>query len=130
MSRVVERDDAGFFGFFLRASFAWFCRLGTDGPRWGRAEHGEEPVQPFATGPRLGSGSRFEVEGLHPVEGRVAQGQSLDDRPPVADVSLAGTLGIETLEDLLVQVDAEGASWLAFLGVDRAGPAALADRAA
>ena len=76
------------------------------------------------TVPLLCSGSGFEVEGLEQVGSGVAQGQLVEGGPQVDDVAFTATVWIETLEQVLVEVDAEGAT-LAAGGVDRTGPLAL-----
>jgi hypothetical protein len=53
------------------------------------------------------AGSRFQPERSHQVQGRVAQGQTVDRGPQVDDITLLAALLVEALEDLLVQVDAE-----------------------
>ena len=54
----------------------------------------------------------------------MAKGEPVDGSPQIDDVALAATLWIEALEEILVEVDAEGAT-LAARGVDRTGPLAL-----
>ncbi len=97
----------------VRAAGAWSC-----------------PTVPL-TVPLLCSGGGFEGKGLHEVDSGLARGQSLEDSPEVNDISLDSTFGIETLEDVFLEMDAEGASfaWVVF-GVKRAGPTALAAAAA
>src|SRR6187402_2300166 len=69
-------------------------------------------LAPFLTVPLLccRAGDGFEAKGLHQVEGRVAQGQPLDGGPQVDHVALAAALPGEALEDVVVQVHAEGAA--------------------
>src|SRR5262245_9684594 len=82
--------------------------------------------EPFLTVPLLccRARDRFEVERLHQVERRVAQGQLMDTRPQVDDVALVAAPRGEALEDVVGQMHAEGAA-ARVAAVDRTGAAAL-----
>ena len=54
---------------------------------------------------------------MHEVDGCLTQRDSLDGGPQVDDVALLGTARQEALEDVLVEVDAEGLAPLAAVGV-------------
>src|SRR5262249_20871013 len=66
---------------------------------------------------------RLEVEGLHQVERGLAQVQVVQGGPQVDDVALLLAARIEAVEDVLVEVDAEGAAAaVAAVGRARAAP--------
>src|SRR5215471_11075592 len=69
-------------------------------------------------------GCGFEVEGTDEVEGGFAERHALDTGPQINHVTFFGASSIEAVEDVLVQVDAEGSA-AAIAAVDRAGAAAL-----
>src|SRR6516162_8718235 len=116
MSRVVIGDDERF--------------LVTErlrGARWlSFAELPQRSSSPFSTVPLLCSacGCGFQGEGADQFKSGVANGEVFEGGPQVDDVSLDGALGIETLKDILVQVDAEGPA-LGGRVMHRTGTAAL-----
>ena len=59
------------------------------------------------TVPLLCSGCRFEVEGLHQVQRRVAQTLVMNGGPQVDHVPVFPAAGVKAVEHLLVEVDAE-----------------------
>jgi hypothetical protein len=83
----------------------------------------------MSTVPLLFSGCGFEGEDADQVEGGVTQGQAADASPEVAHVSLLAAGGVEAVEDVLFQVNAESAA-AAVAAVDRARAAALRSAAA
>src|SRR5260370_26430356 len=124
MSRVVGRDDAGFWfssNHALRVVFA-----GGRTPR--TLGRGTFIVNRSLTVPLLCCGRGFEVEESHQFQGGITQFQAFDGGPQVDDVALDGALGIEALEDVFSKVDTEGASLA--LAVHGTGPAPLAAPAA
>src|SRR5947209_18956354 len=74
--------------------------------------------------PLLCSGCRFEIEGADQVEGGFAQGHALDTGPEVNDVALLAAGGVEAVEDVVGQLDAEGAA-AAVATVEGTGATAL-----
>src|SRR5262245_57889916 len=72
--------------------------------------HGRMKSTVPLTVPLLCSGGGFEGEGLHEVECGVAQRQAAHGGPQVDDVALGGAAGVEALEDVIAEVDAEGAA--------------------
>ena len=50
------------------------------------------------------------MEGLHQVDGRLTQRQVVQRRPQIDDVALGPALLGEAVEDVGVEVDAEGAA--------------------
>ena len=74
--------------------------------------------------PLLCCGRGFEVERADQVEGGIAQGHHLDTGPEVNDVALLAAGGVEAVEDVVAEVDAEGAA-AAVAAMNRAGAAAL-----
>ena len=69
------------------------------------------------------------MEGLDQVQGGMSEGHAVQGSPEVDDVALLGAGGIEALEDVLAQVDAEGAA-ACVAAVDGTGPAPLQAAAA
>src|ERR1022692_3127740 len=82
--------------------------------------------EPFLTVPLLRSArrGRLQLEGLHQVDGRLAQRQVVQRRPEIDDVALRPVLLGEAVEDVGVELDAEGAA-SAVAAVDRTGAAPL-----
>ena len=72
---------------------------------------------------------RLQVEGLHQIESGGAHVQAIQSGPQVDHVSLFLTSRFEAMEDVLCQVDAEGAA-SAIGAVDRTGAAFLGAGAA
>ena len=66
----------------------------------------------------------FEIEGADQVEGGFAQGHPLDTGPEVDDVALLAAGGVEAVEDVVGQVDAERAA-AAVATMDGTGSTAL-----
>ena len=63
------------------------------------------------------------------MQGGFVQGQVMDSGPQVQDITLGGTVGLEAVKDVFVQVDAEGSAPLLAVGVGAVrgtGPLALA----
>ena len=80
------------------------------------------------TVPLLCYGCAFEVKKGDEFQGGITQFQAFERGPQVNDVALDGAVGIEALEDVLFQVDTEGASLA--LAMDGTGPTPLAAPAA
>src|SRR5260370_5712874 len=84
----------------------------------------EYVVHRSSTLPLLCSGCRFEIERADQIEGGFAQGHALDTGPEVNDVALLAADGVEAVEDVVGQVDAERAA-TAVATMDRTGATAL-----
>ena len=69
-------------------------------------------------------GRRFQVERLHQVQRRLAQAQVMQLGPQVDDIAVLAARLVEAVEDVVIQVDAEGAA-AGIAAVERAGTAAL-----
>src|ERR1700739_2857827 len=84
-------------------------------------------VRAGRTGPITGSSSLFrrKAEALSQVAGSVKQREPEALGPQVQDIPLSSAGGIETLEDILVQVDREAATGGVRVGVNRTRAAAL-----
>src|SRR5262245_39421025 len=82
----------------------------------------QAPLGPFLTVPLLCCRARdgFEAEGLHQVEGGVAQRHPFDSGPQVDHVPLAAALPGEAPEDVVAQMHTEGAA-ARVAAVDRTG---------
>jgi hypothetical protein len=89
-----------------------------------RAEFRRRECQPCLTVPLLCSWGGFEVEGLHQVNGSLAQGHLVQGGPQVDDVAFLGAGRALALEDVVGQLDAEGSA-AAVGAVDRTGAAPL-----
>src|SRR5215471_12539631 len=76
------------------------------------------------TVPLLWSWSGFEVEGLHEIKSGMTKGHTANTGPQIDDVAFLAAVGVEAVENVLFQVDAEGSA-TAVAAVDRAGTAAL-----
>ena len=61
---------------------------------------------------------------MHEIEGGFTQGQAVEGGPQVNDVALFGAGGVEALEDVVAQMDAEALT-AAIAAVQRAGATAL-----
>ena len=107
---------------FALTSFAYLFSLKYALRTLGRS--GSFSVNRSLTVPLLCAGGGFEVEYLDEFEGSVAQAQSFAAGPQVDDVALDGAGRIEAVEDILVELDGEGAALgFAFFVVDRTGAA-------
>src|SRR6187200_567289 len=100
MSRLVGRDDAGF-RFFLSPT-PWRTADGR-ALSWLR-------TQPFSTVPLLCWWCGFEIEDVDEVKSGIAELEPLEACPQVDDVALDAARWIEAVEDVLVELDGEGAA--------------------
>jgi hypothetical protein len=83
-------------------------------------------TQALSTVPLLYCRWEFEVKDVDEVEGGVAQLHTLEPRPEIDDVALDAAGRIETVKDVLVELDGESAALgLAVLVVHGTGAAAL-----
>src|SRR5947209_10226291 len=116
------------------SSLLYLMRQGEKGKRCIGARTGRRPAQQrfcrrltvnrSLTLPLLCSGCRFEIEPADQVEGGLAQRHPLDTGPEVNDVALLAAGGVEAVEDVVGQVDAERAA-AAVATMDGTGTAAL-----
>ena len=67
---------------------------------------------------------RLQVEGVDQIESRLPQGHAVHGGPEVDHVAFLAAGSVETVEDVFLEVDAEGLS-AAVAAVERAGPFTL-----